>query len=380
MLFRAPTRTYFGAGSRHRLLELLQALPARRILLVTDPGLAATHWLGELAAILRVAGLHVAVSDCLEPNPRAASVEALAELARTDHVQAVVGFGGGSALDAAKAAAMLAKNPGRLADFEGRNRFPNPPLPFLALPTTCGTGSEVTWVSVISVPEAKAKISVKGDGMFPRYALVDPDFLTSLPAPLVAATGADALTHALEALTCRVGNPASDALAIEAIGQLLRFLPRAAADIAGDAEARVAVMHASTVAGLAFGSADVAAVHCLSETLGGLYDLPHGLLNAVLLAPVLAAHGASVEAPLARLAYRLGLAGEELPADEAALCFHEALHAMLGSLELPSFGNFGIPAEDYPEIARRAVANGSNASNPREMGEAEYQAILESLV
>ena len=142
--------------------------------------------------------------------------------------------------DAAKAAAMLLPNGGSCRDYEGKNRFTRAPLPFVAIPTTCGTGSEVTWVAVITDPDRSWKMSLKGDGMFPDWALVDADLIATLPASLVAWTGLDALTHALEATTCRAANPASDALAEKAISLLLRYLRRAVADVAGDAEAREA--------------------------------------------------------------------------------------------------------------------------------------------
>ncbi len=182
----------------------------------------------------------------------------------------------------------------------------------------------------------------------------------------MASTGADALTHAIEATTCRVANPVSDALAATAVSLLFRFLRRAAADIGGDAEAREAVMRASTLAGLAFGNADVAAVHCLSETLGGRYDVPHGVANAALLAPVLRYNLPACRAKLATL-------GESA---EAVLA---AVEELVSDLEIPSFKALGIPEDDYPWIAERAALNGSNPSNPREMGPEEYMELLVGL-
>jgi len=388
--FRIPTRVLLGAGVLDRLPEVAVGFGGPRWMLVVDPGLAATPWPEKaLAALRRAGGGEVRVFDRVEPNPRGTTVEALAEILRREEIGAVVGLGGGSVLDAAKAAAMLATNGGTPVDYEGRNRFSRSPLPFVAIPTTCGTGSEVTWVSVLSVPAAgapggggsgrRAKISVKGDGMFPDFALVDPNLLTTLPPRLVAATGLDALTHALEALTGRLANPASDALATRAVELLCLYLSRAAADPVGDGEAREAVMTASTLAGMAFGNADVGAVHCLSETLGGFYDLPHGVLNAVLLVPVLRAHGASVHAPLAALEGvvlgRLEGGGEAAAAGRGLA----ALETLVARLDMPSFGSFGVPPEDHPALAAGAVANGSNASNPRPMGEREYLEVLAGL-
>jgi alcohol dehydrogenase len=384
MPFRVPTRLTLEPGCLARLGEAAVACGGRRWMVVVDPGLAATPWPERARAHLEAAGVEASLFDRVEANPRDTTVERLAEAMREAASEGVVGLGGGSVLDAAKAAAMVATNGGRLRDYEGRNRYREHPLPMIAVPTTCGTGSEVTWVSVVTVPEARAKVSVKGETMFPAVALVDADLVASLPAHLVAWTALDALTHALEATTGRLANPASDALAERAITLVCRFLPRAVADVAGDREAREAVVVAATLAGLAFGNADVAAVHCLSETLGGLYDLPHGLANAVLLVPVLGSHGEAVAPRLAALAHAVlgagaggGGAGRD-PRQETARVL-AALAELVGSLGLPPFSSFGIPAADFPEIARRAVANNSNPSNPRPMGEAEYLGILAGL-
>jgi len=361
-------------GCISRLPEIVAEYSPERVLMVTDPGIEETGWPERIWRALAEREAEAITFDDVEPNPRASTVDRLAGWAREEGASLVLALGGGSVLDAAKAAAMLIPNGGSAADYEGRNRYEKDPLPFIAVPTTCGTGSEVTWVSVLTVEERHAKISVKGETMFPAWALVDSELLRTLPGRLVAWTGMDALTHALEATTSRVANPISDALAATAISLLLRYLRRAVADIAGDAEAREAVMRASTLAGLAFGNADVAAVHCLSETLGGRFDLPHGLANAVLLAPVTRYNLPACKAKLATLEAALP-AGSGTGAEGVL----QAVEDLLRDLEIPGFKAFGIPVEDYPWIAERAAQNGSNASNPREMGPAEYLELLTAL-
>lgn len=370
--FRVPTRVLLAPGSLGRLPEVVSGYAPERVLLVTDPGIEATGWPERVWEALGEAGIEAITFDDIEPNPRCSTVDKMAEWAREEGASLVIGLGGGSVLDAAKAAAMLIPNSGSAADYEGRDRYPETPLPFLAIPTTCGTGSEVTWVSVLTVPERQAKISVKGETMFPAWAFVDADLVRTLPSRLVAWTGVDALTHALEAYTCRESNPVSDALAANAAALLLRYLPRAVADIAGDDEAREAVLRASTIAGLAFGNADVAAVHCLSETLGGRWDVPHGLANAVLLAPVLRYNLPASEAKLATLAPLLGVSGG---ADGAL----RAVDDLVRELEIPPFRELGISPEDYPWIADRATRNNSNPSNARPMGPGNYLEILNGL-
>jgi alcohol dehydrogenase len=369
--FRIPTRVLIAPGCLGQLPEIVAGYAPDKVMMVTDPGIEETGIPEQVWQGLVAREVEAVTFDDVEPNPRAATVDRLAQWGREEGVTLVLGIGGGSVLDAAKAAAMVIPNGGTAESYEGRNRFTEAPLPFIAVPTTCGTGSEVTWVSVLTVEERQAKISVKGDGMFPDWAVVDADLIRTLPGRLVAWTGVDALTHAVEAATCRLANPVSDALAEKAISLLFRYLRRAVADVAGDAEAREAVMRASTLAGLAFGNADVAAVHCLSETLGGRWNVPHGLANAVLLAPVTRYNFAACKDKLATL-------DATLPPGSAE-SFLPALDDLLRDLNIPHFRDLGIAAGDYPWIAERAAQNGSNPSNPREMGAAEYLEVLNGL-
>ena len=390
MPFRLPTRTVLEPGCLAQLPDVVQGLapggPGQRVLLVTDLGLESSGAPERVRRDLAARGFAVDTFDAIEPNPRHTTVDRLARQGADTGAAVVVGLGGGSVLDAAKAAAMLIANGGTCEDYEGRNKFTRKPLPFVAIPTTCGTGSEVTWVSVITHQERLWKMSVKGDGMFPDWALVDADLLKTLPASLVAWTGLDTLTHALEATTCRAANPASDALAARAIHLIFRHLQRAVADISGDAEAREGLMQASTIAGMAFGNADVAAVHCLSETLGARWDLPHGLLNAVLLAPTLRWQRPAIETRLAALAEVLPATAASGPASAAGASTAERAEKVLLSVEAltravatPAFRDLAIPESEYPWIAKRASENGSNPSNARAMGPAEYLELLQGL-
>jgi alcohol dehydrogenase len=291
----------------------------------------------------------------------------------------VIGMGGGSALDAAKAAAMMAANPGSVLAYVGRNLYPERPLPFVAIPTTCGTGSEVSWVSVLSEPGRGLKLSVKGESMFPAYALVDADLLATLPAKVVAWTALDALTHALEAHTCRFANPVGDVLAERAIALVHRYLRAGHTDIAGDADARRGLMLAATLGGLAFSNADVAGVHCLSETLGGRFDVPHGLANAMLLAPVLRYHLPFIEKKLARLAAVLSVGSPRSSAREQAEAVLESVERLIADVGIPRFATLGIGPEHFAWIAEQAAANNSNPANPQEMTPAKYAEILAGL-
>ncbi len=379
MPFRLPTRLWLVPGSLQHLPEVAVSYGHQRTLLVYDEGISHTPWPEQVTALLMKASLDVVPFSEIEPNPRHTTVDALSEMARAEKIQQVVGLGGGSVLDAAKAVAMLVSNPGSCVAYEGKERFSEPPAPFIAIPTTCGTGSEVTWVCVISHSDEARKMSIKGTGMFPNAALVDADLLQTLPAHLVAYTGMDALTHALEAYVCRVHNPVSDALAEKAITLLLRYLKRAVAQIAHDAEAREAVMRASTLAGMAFGNADVASVHCLSETLGGKWDLPHGLCNAILLVPVLRYQFDAITPRLAQL-YHEVVNPYLQPEAAAAEAMLEVIETLAHALDLPSFSTFQIPQSAYASIAEGAVQNNSNVSSPQQMTSDDYLAILNLLL
>ncbi|MEE8526297.1 MAG: iron-containing alcohol dehydrogenase [Thermoanaerobaculia bacterium] len=373
--FRMPTRVHIAPGCLARLPEAVRSLDAESVLLVVDPGLQATEWPRKAQRALTENDVRCEVFDAVEANPRTSTATAAAETIRGAGLKGVVALGGGSVLDTAKAAAMLAANEGRIEHLEGKNRYSRQPLPMVAIPTTCGTGSEVTWVSVLTHRPTRTKISVKGETMFPDQALVDAELIRTLPSSMVAATGFDALTHALEATTCRAANPVSDALAEKAIALLFRYLARAAEDVGGDAEAREAVMRASTVAGLAFGNADVAGVHCLSESLGGLFDVPHGVTNAILVEPVLRHHRPAIESRLADLDLMLSPPDGEASADH----FFAALGDLRRQLGIPGFAALKIPREGYPEVAAAAARNNSNGSNPQPMGAGDYLRILESL-
>jgi alcohol dehydrogenase len=224
-------------------------------------------------------------------------------------------------------------------------------------------------------PATRRKVSLKGVGMFPRLALVDPAALATLPRHLIASTAMDALTHAVEATVGRARNAVSDTLAEQAIRLIFRSLARFWTD-PEDCAARHDTALASTVAGMAFGNADVATVHCLSESIGGVADLPHGLLNACLLAPTLRFLGDSVVPRLAELEAALG-GGAASPA-AASAAFLARVDALAAELELPSFAELGLDPELDAEIAANAEANGSNLSSPMPMDRNAYRRLLAS--
>lgn len=375
----APARILVGAGCRRELPALLAAAGHSRPLVVIDPRLGAAAALQDLLALLVRDGRAPAICDEVPGEPYVETAESIAQRIRSGGHDAVVAVGGGSVIDAAKGAALSATNPGRLVDYEGLDQFGVSPLPVYALPTTAGTGSEVTRVAVLGATNPVRKISVKGARLVPVAALVDPDFLRSVPPRVAAAAAADALTHALEAFLRPASSPVSRALGIRAATMILRVMDAGAGFNAPNNLADLAT--ASMLAGLAFGNSDVGPVHCLAESVGAVYKAPHGAANAVFLGPTLRYYGTGVVPPLAEVARsawpeRLGLAADV-----------EAATALIGAVsEFVAGAGIGTPlslcggAIDVELIADLARNNNSNASGPVPMDVADYRRILQGLL
>jgi len=373
MNFHLPTKIVFGAGVLSRLKEIVrEELKATVVFLVTDKGIMKAGIGSQVLSQLEGAHLF----DEIEPNPKSPTVNKAGEVVRKIKPDLVIGLGGGSSMDAAKSIALLANNKGNIENYEGRGRYKTSPLPVLAIPTTCGTGSEVTWVSVITHPERHFKMSIKGPEMFPSLALVDPDLLVSLPPPLIASTGMDALTHAIEAYTAKEANEFSDVFAWEALRLIFGSIQDAFENIKHNQEARERMMLGSTLAGVAFCNSDVGAVHCLAEAVGGPYDLPHGELNSIFLPLVMEFNLSAAKTKYAEIAGHAGIKekDENLASEELV----QKIRDMSRALNIPSFIDLGLEKSEFPAIARGAFLNNSNPSNPREAKYEDYLAILNS--
>jgi len=371
MQFHNPTRIVFGSGALRQLkAEAERAGGDDHPLIVTDRGMVAAG----LAAKVQAEFPQAMVFDEVESNPRHTTVNRAGEMARRVAPRLIIGLGGGSALDAAKAVALLATNPGGIEDYEGQAKYKTPPLPLLAVPTTCGTGSEVTWVAVITHTTRKFKMSIKGPAMYPAAALVDPDLLRSLPEPLVAATGMDALTHAVEAFTAKPASPLTDMFAREAVRLILSSITGAYVDIKANSEARERLMLGSLMAGLAFGNSDVGAVHCLAESIGALFDTPHGVANAILLPYVMEFNAPAAIPRYAELARLAGI--DDADENRAVQKLIGRIKDLSRQLGIPSFKNLNIPESAFAEIAEKSFANNSNPSNVREAAAADYLSLL----
>ena len=364
----APRAMLVGGGSVARIAELLGTFGLSRPLVVTDPVMVSTGLARRCLEPLAAAGVaHEVFSDTV-PDPTDTVIEAGAALIRKGDFDCLIGFGGGSPMDTAKAMAILAAGGGKMRDYKVPVQADHAKLPVIAIPTTAGTGSECTRFTVITDTERDEKMLIAGLGALPLAAIVDYELTYTVPARTTADTGVDSLTHALEAYVSKRANPFSDALAVSAMALIGRHL-RAAYAEPRDAAAREGMMLGATQAGLAFSNSSVALVHGMSRPIGAHFHVPHGLSNAMLLPAVTRFSVSGAEARYAEAARRIGLAGESDPDAAACARLVAGLEALNAALSVPSPAAFGIEEDAWNAkvelMAEQALASGSPANNPR---------------
>lgn len=376
-VFNTTKSVQFGAGSLARLGDLARATMGVRVILVTDPGMMATGIVERARAILVAAGLEVTLFSDVQADPPEEVIHAATDTAIAAGAQGVIGLGGGSSLDVAKLVALLAMGQETLKGIYGMGNAKGPRLPLILVPTTSGTGSEVTPISIVTTGLAE-KMGVVSPVLIPDVALLDPELTYGLPAHVTAATGIDAMVHAIEAYASGSANnnPLSRMLALQALRLMGGAVLRAVRDGA-DHQARCDMLLGSMLAGQAFANAPVAAVHALAYPLGGHFHIPHGLSNALVLPHVLrfnAVMAPDVYAEMAPHAFpHLGA----LEGQERAAAFCEALADLTNDCGLPQrLRDVKITEDWLPRLARDAM-NQSRllVNNPRPVTEADALAI-----
>lgn len=374
--FELPTRIEYGVGCASRLSKELAILGAKKPMIVTDKGIVASGLLENITVILGEAGIRYDLFDGVEPNPRDENVHRGAEMARSLQNDCLIAIGGGSSIDCAKGISIIATHGGRIQDFQGAGKVSGTPLPIITIPTTSGSGSEVTFSSVITDTERKTKFSVRSTRIAAKVAICDPELTVSMPKNLTAATGMDALTHAIEGYTANCSEPIANAVGLYAVELIFKYLRRAVAK-GDDIEARAGMLTASILAAISFSHSDVAAVHCVAEAMGGMYDKPHGVCNAVCLPEIMDYSKDYCIPKYARLAAAMGL--EFSSAEEGASAAVEAVKKLSKDVGIPPFSSFEIPESRFREIAVKSFENLSNASNPRILTIDDYMVILKKL-
>ena len=373
--FNTTPSLRMGAGLARQLADIVRPVCGEDILFVTDPGMVATGLVGQVVDNLRAAGLRVTVFDQVQADPPEAVILQAADVARV--VSGVVGFGGGSSLDVAKLAALLAASRQPLVEAYGIGNAKGPRLPLVLVPTTAGTGSEVTPISIVTTG-ASEKMGVVSPIILPDVAVLDPELTLGLPAHVTAATGIDAMVHAIEAYASANpnNNPVSRALAVEALRLMGRVLQRAV-DTPGDIEARSDMLLGSMLAGQAFANSPVAAVHALAYPIGGHYKVPHGLSNALVLPHVLRFNAEVAPQAYADLLPHVFPQVSFKGVDDAALKFVEGMAALSRACGLQqNLRDMGIEKEALPMLARDAMNQTRLlVNNPRPVDEAAALAI-----
>ena len=363
-----PRLMAVGGGALAELPAILQRLGLANPLLVSDPFLAGSGHLERATGQLERAGIPWAVFSETVADPTTAVVETGTRRLAEGGFDSLVAIGGGSSIDTAKAMSILAANGGQMRDYKVPAEIPKVGPPLVAIPTTAGTGSEVTRFTVITDTETDEKMLIAGLACCPLAAIVDYELTLSMPLRLTADTGLDSLTHAIEAYVSRRANPFTDGLAKSAMGLIARHIRTACAEPDSRA-AREAMMLGATTAGMAFSNSSVCLVHGMSRPIGAFFHVPHGLSNAMLLPEITAFSAPAALERYADCARAMGVAEEDEGSQAAVARLLDELRALNDDLKVPTPRAWGIDADRYEELlpvmASQALGSGSPANNPR---------------
>ena len=374
--FECPTRVFYGRGASHAVGEHLRELGVEHALIVSDRGVADAGIVDSIVERLRAAGVEASVYAGTQPNPTTTNVAEAAALYREQGCDGLVGLGGGSSMDCAKGAGIEVANGGDVARFTGRDNVPNELPPLLCIPTTCGTGSEVTFNAVITDPNAHFKLVYVSRKLAPAVALVDPALVETAPSAVIAATAADALAHAVESYVNNGSDPLLDSINIAAIRMIGRNL-RKAVDVR-DPDAVDQLALASTMAGIAFNMNANAIVHAASTPVTAHHGVPHGVANGIFMPHGLAFLAPACKRQLRDIAEALGEDVAGLSEDEAAQRGVEAVRILVTDVGIPAtLREYGIdPAEvDIPQLVEDAMKSRNIATNPRPVTPADLEEL-----
>lgn len=367
-IFQMPSAVHFGNGAAAQAGPEAVRLGAKKALLVTDEILMRAGAVKPVTDSLEAANIETVIFDKIASEPVVKFVEEGLKLLRQKKCDVIVAVGGGSPIDTAKAIAVMAANPGKIEDYMGIGKIKNPGMPLIAIPTTAGTGSEVTIFTIITDTKRDVKMLIGSPHVMPQIALVDPLMTLGMPRGLTAATGLDALTHAIEAYVSLKAQPLSDVLALSAIERLFKNLPQAWAN-PNNIEARTQTLLGAMQAGIAFSNASVALVHGMSRPLGAYFHIPHGLSNATLLGDVMEFSIMGNPVRYARITEAMGVDITGLLPDEAAEEGVMLVKKLVAGLEVPSLKELGVDKKKLDKVveqmAKDAIASGSPGNNPR---------------
>lgn len=374
--FFMPTVSLFGANVLAELPARVTALGGVKPLLVTDKGMTELGYAKQVTDLLDAAGIEYAVFDGTVPNPTDENVELGAAAYTDNQCDMLISLGGGSAHDCCKGVGLLVSNGGAIADYEGLDMSKKALPPYIAINTTAGTASELTRFTIITNTSNHVKMAIVDWRVTPDLAINDPLMMVNMPPSLTAATGMDALTHAVEAYVSTGANPITDAVALQAMRLISQYL-RVAVARGDDLEARDRMAYAQYLAGMAFNNAGLGHVHAMSHQLGGMYNLPHGVCNALLLPHVCEANLMAAQERYADIAEALGENTYGLPVREAAEMAIVAIRCLSADVGIPSsLGELGVKDEDIETMVKHAQQDVCAATNPRRLNDKEVAAIF----
>lgn len=374
--FFIPAINIMGAGCLSEAVKAIADRGLNNALLVTDAGLAKSGLAQKVIDLMNEGGIMVTLYDGAKPNPTVGNVEAGLAKLREAGCDCVISLGGGSPHDCAKGIALCATNGGHISDYEGLDRSAKPQLPLIAINTTAGTASEMTRFSIITDEARHVKMAIVDRHVTPMLSVNDPELMLGMPPALTAATGMDALTHAVEAYVSTAATPITDACALKAVTLIVGNLRTAVKD-GKNVAAREAMAYAQFLAGMAFNNASLGYVHAMAHQLGGFYDLPHGVCNAVLLPHVQSFNAPVAAARLRDVAAAMGLdvAGQD-DAAGAEACI-AAIRALAKDVNIPAgLSDLGAKKEDVPTLAANAMKDVCGLTNPRRATQEDLEQVF----
>lgn len=357
-----------GAGSLAKIVEELKSFGSQKPLIITDPGLTQTDIISTLETTLSESNFDFYRFDKVEADPRYQLVTEVVSLAKEKGSDCIIGIGGGSSLDIAKMVSVMATNPGSVADYFGIDLVPHSGMKCILIPTTSGTGSEVTPIVILSDHEEKLKKGVVSNHLFPDCAILDPELTLGLPPAITAATGMDALIHALEAFTSVNATPTTDMFAVRAMQLIIANIRTAYAN-GLDVTARLNMLEGSMLAGMAFANAGVTAVHAFAYPIGAEFHIPHGVANTIMLAPVMEFNLIGNIEKFAQVAQLFGQGDATTSRRQLASLGVEAVKELAQDLDVPRhLSDFGVRDDNIPNLAAGVMkVTRLLGNNPRKM-------------
>lgn len=363
--FHVPTRLVIGPGAVRRVGEEAKGRGMLHPLIVTDPGVMRAGIVDKVLGPFSHLELTYSLFDGVAANPKTFTVEMGLDVYKGERCDGLISVGGGSSIDSAKAIGIMATHSGSILDFEGLGKVRSPIPPHIAVPTTYGTGSEVSFGAMITDPERKIKAGIASPFLFPQLAIIDPELALHLPQGISGSTGMDALTHGIESYVSIKAQPITEGISLHAIRLISENLRKA---VRGDLEATTNMMIASTMTGFSFSHTRCGAVHAMAHALGGHFDTPHGIANGLLLAHVMEFNLEACPEKYAEISHAMGEGVEGISPKQAAMKSVESVKGLLGDLGLPTrLREIGCDKRKFPLLVEDAMKSPNILSNPRQV-------------